>query len=60
MTIREAISLGREKLSQNSIERPLLEAEILMSYYIGLDRVSLMINDNKEIDDIFPKKGHWI
>ena len=52
MTIREAISLGREKLSQNSIERPLLEAEILMSYYIGLDRVSLMINDNKEIDDI--------
>lgn len=52
MTIRDAISLGRERLSNAGIERPLLEAELLMSHYIKMDRVSLILYDNRELDSI--------
>ncbi len=52
MTIKEAVVLGRKRLSDSGIDRPLLEAEILISYHQGIDRVSLIMNDNREIDDI--------
>ena len=52
MTIKEAIVLGRTKLANSGIHRPLLEAEILISYQQEMDRVSLILNENKKIDDI--------
>ncbi len=52
MTIKEAIVLGRTKLANSGIQRPLLEAEILISYQQEMDRVSLILNENKKIDDI--------
>lgn len=52
MTIKDAISLARKRLSNAGIDRPLLEAEILMSYYLNIDRVFLILHDNKELDDI--------
>ena len=52
MTIKEAIVLGRTKLANSGIQRPLLEAEILMSYHQNTDRVSLITNNNREMGDI--------
>ena len=52
MRIKEAISLARNKLANSGIQRPLLEAEILMAHHQNMDRVALILNENREVEDI--------
>jgi len=50
MIIEEALRTAAIELS-NVAERPRLEAEILMSFYLGQERIWLHMNSNKEIDN---------
>jgi len=49
MTIKEAISWGREELTQ-ACERPQYEAELLLAYDLKKDRNHLIIHENDIID----------
>jgi len=51
MIIEEALRSTAKELS-NVAERPRLEAEILLSYYLNKDRVWLHMNSNKEIGEL--------
>jgi len=50
MKIKEALLLATKELS-SFVERPRLEAEILLGYLLGVSREYLLINDNKEIQE---------
>jgi len=50
MIIEDALRTAAKELS-NVAQRPRLEAEILMSYYLNQDRVWLHTNSNKEIEN---------
>ncbi|WOE71092.1 peptide chain release factor N(5)-glutamine methyltransferase [Hydrogenimonas thermophila] len=51
MIIEDALRTAAKELS-NIAQRPRLEAEILMSYYLNQDRVWLHTNSNKEIGEL--------
>ena len=50
--IIEGVLRSAAKELSNVAERPRLEAEILMSYYLNKDRVWLHMNSNKEVDEL--------
>jgi len=51
MTIKEALFWGKEQLSK-TCERPQLEAELLLAYYLEKDRMYLIIHENDVLDDL--------
>ncbi len=48
MTIKEALAWARARLIE-SCERPLFEAELLMAYHLGVERIYLATNEHKEL-----------
>ncbi len=56
MNIKEALVWARVEL-QYACERPLYEAEILLSYHLGIDRVQLKIRDKDIVDRLDEYKG---
>ncbi|NPA28331.1 MAG: hypothetical protein GXN91_04750, partial [Epsilonproteobacteria bacterium] len=51
MKIKEAISWGVREL-KDITSRPRLEVEILLSYILGVKREFIILNDNKEVDEV--------
>jgi len=50
MRLKEALQLARQKLADSGVERPLLEAEILLSHHSQKDRVRLKLDENCELE----------
>lgn len=50
MTIKEALSWGAGEL-KNICERPPYEAELLLAYHLGKDRMYLITHDRDELED---------
>ncbi len=51
MTIRNSINWAKEQLKY-ACEQPRFEAEILLMYYLGVDRPYLMLHEDDEVADI--------
>jgi release factor glutamine methyltransferase len=51
MSIAEALEKLTRILRQAGIERPLLEAELLLSFHSGLDRVGLRLHESDSVED---------
>ena len=51
MKIKEAIRWGVREL-KDITSRPRLEVEILLSYILGVKREFIILNDNKEVDEV--------
>ena len=51
MTIKQGISWAREEL-MSSCERPLLEAELLLSYHLQKERVYLHMHEHDKIENV--------
>ncbi len=49
-SIKEALSWAKERLSE-ACERPMFEAELLLSYNLEKDRIYLFMQENEEISD---------
>ncbi|MFA4942511.1 MAG: peptide chain release factor N(5)-glutamine methyltransferase [Patescibacteria group bacterium] len=49
MTIKQAITIGTEKLRQKQIDQPSLEAELLLAKILKKDRVFILTNDKKNL-----------
>lgn len=51
MLIREVLKWAKAELKE-ACERPLFEAELLLAYHLGKDRIYLHMNDDKEVDNL--------
>ena len=49
MILRAVLQSGAQILREASIENPQKEAALLLSHVTGLSKVSLIINDDKEL-----------
>jgi release factor glutamine methyltransferase len=49
MTIREALILGRKKLSAAGIENPCLDSEVLLGYVLGIEKLQLYVRANQTV-----------
>lgn len=49
MIVREAISWAQHQLSQKGIEKSILEAEVILGYVMGWDRLRLYMEPNWEL-----------
>ena len=52
MNIETAIQIASLHLKQKNIETPILDSEILMSKILNKDRKFILLNSNKELNDI--------
>lgn len=50
LKIYEAINLGAKEL-KNICENPKLEAELLLAYCLGMDRINLIIKREDEVEE---------
>jgi release factor glutamine methyltransferase len=50
MTIKQALNQAKEQLN-GIVPRAMFEAQLLMAYHLGVDRMYLIINDNQELQD---------
>jgi release factor glutamine methyltransferase len=50
MTINEALTRATDRLKE-ACERPRLEAELLLAYHLGKERLYLHIHDDEEVED---------
>lgn len=51
MNIEEALNYAKDKL-EDSCDRPLFEAQLLLAYHLDKDRVYLLTNNSTPVDDI--------
>ncbi|WP_295419615.1 peptide chain release factor N(5)-glutamine methyltransferase [Sulfurovum sp.] len=49
-SIKEALNWAKEQLSE-ACERPLFEAELLLSYHLGKERIYLFLQEKEEVND---------
>ncbi|MCS6885673.1 MAG: peptide chain release factor N(5)-glutamine methyltransferase [Acidobacteriota bacterium] len=51
MTIKDALEIGRHKLSNSKVDRPKLTAELLLAAALGKDRIYLLAHDDESLDE---------
>ncbi len=49
-TIRQVLHDGAEQLARSGVDAPRLSAEVLAAHYLGLDRLEILIDQERELD----------
>lgn len=49
MKVREALMIGRKRLSDMGIANPALDSELILGYVLGKDRLKLLVDDEMSI-----------